>query len=200
MSAEIRSLPVGKQLRRARDEDSHPVPDIRLPRNWERNEPMCNDARTEVGLRRGDWECFIEIRSVSPLARVEGPYYLEALEHIGGDDSLETRLVERKTGVEPGAVQEAVISLVLLLAERGRQPTVTDGGGELREEILAELEQHGPAGVGAVILSARVGRSLNETVEALDELTSNGEVDEMKKPSKGGRYRLAIEPAGVSHD
>ncbi len=95
-------------IKRAGLEDAHPIPQFDIPEGWERNEPMCNDERTEIGLRNDAYDAFIEIYSVTPLATVEGPYWVEIHEQIGGPESFQTRQVGEQFGVEPGQVEEAV--------------------------------------------------------------------------------------------
>ncbi|SHG78859.1 hypothetical protein SAMN05443636_1078 [Halobaculum gomorrense] len=102
---------VGRELREAAREDSHPIPSFEIPDGFERNEPMCDDTRTEVGLRDAEFEWFIEITSVAPLATIEGPYYAELVRRVGGRESFETALERRLVGIEPGAVEYAVAEL-----------------------------------------------------------------------------------------
>lgn len=108
---EILPIHIGRQLREAAREDSHPIPDFEIPDGFERNEPMCDQARTEIGLRDPAFDWFIEIYSVSPLANIEGPYYAELKRQVGGDESFETATERRLVGIEPGAMQEAVDEL-----------------------------------------------------------------------------------------
>lgn len=105
------------EMRQAAIDASHPIPEIDLPDGWERNEPMCDRSRSEIGLRNEEFNRFIEIISVDPLTETQfdGPYYIEALIQHGGPESFETRLVERPTGVEPGAIQDEVTRLATTL-------------------------------------------------------------------------------------
>ena len=102
---------VVKELRKAWREASHPIPEFDIPEGWERNEPMCDEARTEIGLRNEAYDTFLEIHSTHATSGVEGPYYMEVREQVGGEDSFETRARCRAVGVEPGAVQEYVDGL-----------------------------------------------------------------------------------------
>lgn len=118
-SHDIRIEPAGagKELQRAGREDAHPIPEFDIPDGWQRNEPMCNDERTEIGLRNEEYDAFIEIYSVTPLATVEGPYWVEIHERIGGPESFETRQLGEQFGVEPGQVQEAVEGATEVVAD-----------------------------------------------------------------------------------
>lgn len=104
----IQPLGAGKDLRRAGREDSHPIPEFDIPDGWQRNEPMCSEERTQIGLRNDDFDRFIEIYSVEPLATVKGPYWVEVHKQVGGPDSFQTRQLGELFGVEPGQMQEAV--------------------------------------------------------------------------------------------
>lgn len=118
-SAEIVPVGVGRELREAAREDSHPIPPFEIPDDFERNEPMCDSERTEIGLRDPEFKWFIEITSVSPLATIEGPYYAELVRRVGGRESFETSLERRLVGIEPGAVQAAVEELAFSAAFEG---------------------------------------------------------------------------------
>lgn len=111
---EILPLGLGRELQKARMEDSHPIPEFDLPDGWYNNGSMEDKLRTETSIRSEDWEWHIDVRSVTPLSSIEGPYWMELRSHIGGPSSFETRAVRRLTAIEPGAVWFALEDLIAL--------------------------------------------------------------------------------------
>lgn len=111
MALEILPLGAGRAYREAQREAAHPIPWFDIPEGWQRNEPMCEDDRTELELRNDAYDEFIDIVSTDHLAEHEGPYYAELLEQVGPRDSFETRVRRRIVAIEPGAIQEAVDEL-----------------------------------------------------------------------------------------
>ena len=108
---EVLPVPIGRELRQAGREDCHPIPDFEIPSGFEWNGPMCDTARTEIGMRDPDFRWFIEVGSVEPLATIDGPYHAEIRKRAGGPQSFETTLERRLTGIEPGEIQDAIDEL-----------------------------------------------------------------------------------------
>ena len=93
-------------------ESAHPVPDFEVPVGWRENEPMRNFNGSQVSIRSEDFRYHVDINGVPERGTIDGPYWAELRTQVGPDDSFVTRSIYRLTGIEPGAVQDAVYLLV----------------------------------------------------------------------------------------
>lgn len=61
---------------------------------------------------------------------------------------------------------------------------------ELQKQIRDELAEVGAAGMDPVVLASRVEATFNDTVDVLDAMIDEDDVEQIHRRSYQGRYRL----------
>lgn len=88
------------------------IPPLTVPDGWQQNGGMVGYDGRQKSLRSLDWRYHIDLNGVPELADIEGPYWAELRLQIGGHESFRTEPLHRLTGIERGAIQDAVYLLV----------------------------------------------------------------------------------------